>query len=123
MALQCQQDFNANVRDIERIISRAGIALGIDWSNTVAVRALAHEALTQGAATARASGAAPDNFEKRVKAELFGMAALMLRTMTVSALCGQELSAGPQWKAFGRALWEANEALEARATLSDQDWI
>ena len=116
MALQCQQDFNANVREIERIIARAGIALGIDWSNAVAVRALAHEALTSGAATAQASGAAPGNLEKRVKAELFGMAALMLHTMTVSALCGQELSAGPQWKAFGRALWEENQALETRAS-------
>ena len=121
MALQCQQDFNANVRAIERIICRAGIALGIDWSNDVVVRALAHEALTQGAATARAASNAPGDITKRVKAELFGMAALMLRTMTVSALCGQELSAGPQWKAFGRALWEENEVLEARVTLSDRD--
>ena len=110
------QDFSATVRDIEQIISRAGIALGIDWDNESALRALAREALDHAPEAVRAASNAPGDIEKHAKAELFGMAELMLRTMAHSARHGIEISAGPHWKAFGRALWQENEARRAQAS-------
>jgi hypothetical protein len=44
------------------------------------------------------------------KVELFGLAALMLKTMTESATRGFETHGGTAWKSFARALW-AEKAL------------
>jgi len=46
------------------------------------------------------------DYRLRAKAELFGLAALMLRIMEKSADDGVLTHGGPAWKSFGRALWE-----------------
>jgi hypothetical protein len=88
-------------RRIEEQIVRQGIALGVDWEDEVAVRALAREALASHIDADHP--ATPQNIEKL---ELFGLAQLMLKVMAESA---NELDlhthGGPVWKAFGRALW------------------
>jgi hypothetical protein len=88
-------------RRIEQQIVRQGIALGIDWDDAVAVRALAREALACHIDAEHP--ATPANIEKL---ELFGLAQLMLKVMAESA--NEEdlhTHGGPVWKAFGRALW------------------
>lgn len=86
---------------IEQQIVRQGIALGIDWSDEAAVRALAREALDCHIDARHP--ATPENMEKL---ELFGLAQLMLKVMTESAdEFDVHTHGGPVWKAFGRALW------------------
>jgi hypothetical protein len=97
---------------IEHEIARYGIALGIDWNDEVAVRTLAREALAF-----RPSETTQETPESRTKLELFGLAQLMLHTMTESAGENIATHGGPVWKAFGRALWlESGLANYADAT-------
>lgn len=98
-------------RRIETQIVRQGIALGIDWNDALAVRALAREAMAR-----HIDPRHPVKPEDREKVELFGLAQLMLKVMTESA--NEEDSythGGPVWKAFGRALWEEFQARAATA--------
>jgi hypothetical protein len=88
---------------IEHEIARHGIALGIDWTDDVAVHALAREALS--CRTGSGPNCPPHTPEGRTKLELFGLAQLMLKVMTESAGDNIETHGGPIWKAFGRALW------------------
>jgi hypothetical protein len=88
---------------IEHEIARHGIALGIDWTDDVAVGALAREALAYH--PGGQSAGPPMQAEDRAKLELFGLAQLMLKVMTESAGNNIETHGGPAWKAFGRALW------------------
>ena len=97
-------------REIEREIERKGIALGIDWSNEVQVRELAHEAMQHFAEHLHRASSTPHDRKQMAKVELFGLAALMLQTMTESAMRGFETHGGDAWKAFARALW-AEKAL------------
>jgi hypothetical protein len=96
------EHYAEEARRIEQEIVRLGIALGIDWGDEVAVRALARRALAY-------RPDAPDNtldaLERRTRLELFGLAQLMLNVMAQSAEEGMETHGGPVWKAFGRALW------------------
>lgn len=95
--------------EIESELVRKGIALGIDWSDKAAVRALAHEALNHLAEDVSMASNAPVDYQMMAKVDLFGLAGLMLKTMTKSATQGIESHGGPAWKAFAQALWEENE--------------
>lgn len=92
---------------IEAEIIRNGVALGIDWENTVQVRALAREALACKAVQGQ-PGCDADNPETLAKISLFGLAQLMLTVMRESANENILTHGGPVWKTFGRALWEEN---------------
>ena len=96
------EHYGEEARRIETEIARMGIALGIDWDDEPAVRALAREAL---ASRADDLDHVADARERRTRFELFGLAQLMLSVMTQSAEEGMETHGGPVWKAFGRALW------------------
>lgn len=91
---------------LEKEIERLGMALDIDWSDDVQVRALAREALSQGAGEIMEAASHAGDYRLRAKTELFGLAALMLRVMEKSAGEGMLSHGGPAWKSFGRALWE-----------------
>jgi len=104
------EDYDRNTRDIEREIERKGIILGVDWGNQTQVRALAREALEHAAEEVKRASFDPTDRRLMAKVELFGLAALMLRTMAESADLGIESHGGPAWKAFAKALW-AEEAL------------
>lgn len=103
------ENYRREALEIEQEIERKGIALGIDWADEVQVRTLAREALNQG--TVETHAAAIDSHDRHAltKAELFGLAALMLKTMEQSAQDGMLTHGGPAWKAFGKALWQEKE--------------
>jgi hypothetical protein len=96
------ENYDLEARRIEQEIVRYGVALGIDWSDDMAVNALAREALACHGGNVGGLSATPEN---RAKFELFGLAQLMLTVMTESAGENIETHGGPAWKAFGRALW------------------
>lgn len=96
------EHYGEEARRIEQEIIRLGIALGIDWEDEVAVRALAREALASHAGTLEHI---PDALERRTRVELVGLSQLMLNVMAQSAEEGMETHGGPVWKALGRALW------------------
>jgi len=100
------ENYRREADEVEREIERLGIALGIDWNDAAAVRALAREALTH-----RGVSGAPKSPRELAKIELFGLAQLMLKIMQDSAEENMHTHAGPVWKAFARALWaEASAA-------------
>lgn len=96
---------------LEKEIERIGMALDIDWSDDVQVRALAREALSHGAGEVMESASHPGDYRLRARTELFGLAALMLRVMEKSAGEGVLSHGGLAWKAFGRALWEESSGV------------
>jgi hypothetical protein len=108
------EHYAEEAKQIEEEIIRHGIALGIDWTDQVAVHALAREALAYH----------PDDTEKvscgdtpqwRTKLELFGLAQLMLKVMAESAADDIETHGGDVWKAFGRALWLESGAFSSQS--------
>lgn len=99
------ENYAAEAQALETEIRRMGIALGVDWSDQVQVRALAREAVTKGRDEVIAAARSGDRLAL-TKVELFGLAELMLKTMTESANEGFLTQGGPVWKAFGQALWE-----------------
>jgi hypothetical protein len=103
------ENYARSTGEIEQEIERKGIALGIDWHDEVQVRALAREALAHVAADDKFSATAPVDHRRLAKLELFGLAAIMLRTMEESAVQGFESHGGEAWKAFARALWAEAE--------------
>ena len=109
------ENYARDTAEIETEIVRKGIALGIDWSDEVAVRALAMEAINHLSDIVRQAAAEPENYELQAKAELFGLAGLMLKTMAESAGEGFESHGGPAWKSFARALWAEARLRENRA--------
>jgi hypothetical protein len=105
--------FEHYARDAEALeheIARLGVAVGVDWNDPAAVRALAREALTGGAAHVETLVRSEHQVE-RAKGELFALAVLMLRTMEESAGEGIHTHGGPCWKAFGRALIEESKGV------------
>lgn len=98
--------YNEETAGLEKEIERLGMALDIDWSDDVQVRTLAREALSRGSSELKDSANHVGDYRLRAKAELFGLAALMLRIMEKSAGDGVLTHGGPAWKSFGRALWE-----------------
>lgn len=99
------ENYEKGTREIELEIERKGIVLGIDWNDEVQVRALAREAFEHSADDIRRAATDPGDPRLMAKVDLFGLAALMLRTMEESADSGFETHGGPAWKAFARALW------------------
>lgn len=104
------EDYAADTREIEREIERKGLALGIDWTDEIQVRALAREALDHSASDVRLAASGPVDRTLMAKVDLFGLAAVMLRTMEESAGVGIESHGGPAWKALAKALWTEVQA-------------
>lgn len=103
------ENYTEDAREIEQEIVRKGIALGIDWNDDIQVRALAREAFEHLQDDTRRFARNPLDFTLKSKVDLYGLAALMLRTMEESAGHGFLSHGGAAWKAFARALWiEAN---------------
>ena len=105
------ETYNEETAQLEKEIERLGMALEIDWSDNVQVKMLAREALAHGSSELRASANDVGDYRLRAKAELFGLAALMLRIMEKSAGDGFLTHGGLAWKSFGRALWEASSSV------------
>lgn len=103
------ENYADSTREIELQIERKGVVLGIDWSNEAQVRKLAREALDPAAKNVRISASAPVDHKLMAKLDLFGLAAVMLRTMEESASIGVESHGGVAWKAFAKALWAEAE--------------
>ena len=90
---------------IELEIERRGVALGIDWEDVGAVRALARAAMDFGhSPQAFPVGELPD-YERLAQIDLFGLAGVMLKIMQESADDGFLAHGGPAWKALAHALW------------------
>lgn len=109
------ENYDNDTREIELEIERKGIALGIDWSDEVQVRSLAHEALDHLQEQVRMAASGPVDHQLLARVELFGLAGIMLRTLEESATLGIESHGGPAWKAFARALWAEAKQREAPA--------
>ena len=108
------ENYAQDTHDIELEIERKGVALGIDWTNEDAVRALAREALDFAGAAEKDKELDANHLDyaRLAKLELFGLAGLMLRTMQESAsAAGFESHGGDAWKAFARALWAERRQL------------
>ncbi len=105
---------------IEKEIERKCIALGIDWEDEAQIRALAREALTHTGHGNVPAGLRSNDREATARTELFGLAALMLKTMEQSAGDGIHTHGGPVWKALGRALWLEAENIKTGTRLLDQ---
>lgn len=99
------ENYDQGTKEIELEIERKGIVLGIDWTDEVQVRALAKEALDHSADDVKLVTSGAVDRQLLAKVDLFGLAALMLRTMAESADIGIESHGGPAWKAFAKALW------------------
>lgn len=104
------EDYAEGTREIELAIVRKGLALGIDWNDSVQVRALAREAFEHLAEDIKNAAGNPADHRLRARVDLFGLAGLMLRTMEESAGEGIISHGGPAWKAFARALWAEADA-------------
>lgn len=99
------ENYGESTKEIEQEIERKGIVLGIDWSDEHQVRTLAREALSHLQEDLKVAAANPDDFRLRAKIDLFGLAGIMLKTMTESADNGLQSHGGDAWKAFAKALW------------------
>lgn len=99
------EHYAQDANEIEQQIVRKGVVLGIDWSDEVQVRALAREALDHSAEDIKRASASPVDYKLLAKVDLFGLAALMLKTMEESAAVGFQSHGGVAWKAFAKALW------------------
>lgn len=109
------ENYLQDTQDIEREIERRGVALGIDWNNAEQVRTLAREAIEHVSSDVQRAMTRPIDYQLLAKVELFGLAALMLRTMQESASTGFESHGGVIWKTFARALWAEAEGHRVRA--------
>jgi hypothetical protein len=92
------------VSQIETELMRHMIALGLDWHDEAAMTQLASECKVFGPADAQAAYAS--NEQRLItKAELFGLASVMIRTMENAALEQRDVHGGEVWKAFGKHLY------------------
>ena len=107
------ENYAQDTRAIELEIERKGILLGIDWNDEAQLRALAREALDHVHDEVRKVAHDPSDAKLKIKVDLFGLAGLMLKTMTESAVEGIESHGGSAWKAFSRALRSEMAAAEA----------
>ena len=103
------ENYAESTKEIEIQIERKGVVLGIDWNDDFQVRNLAREALDPAAKDYAVSSSAPIDHKLMAKHGLFGLAAIMLRTMEESASVGIETHGGPAWKALAKALWAESE--------------
>lgn len=95
------ENYQDERKALEHEIARRLVMLRVDLDDEAAIRKLAHEALQYHGEHSAGFG------EETIKHDLFGLAALMLKTMAESAETGTELHGGPVWKVFGKALWDA----------------
>ncbi len=111
------ENYDESTRAIEREIERKGLILGIDWADAVQVRTLAREAIDHAADVAKEVAAGQTHDPRLLaKLDLFGLAAVMLRTLQESADEGFLSHGGPAWKAFARALWAEVESRPGKLT-------
>lgn len=103
------QNFLEDAEQIEKEIMRRCIVLNIDWTDEVQLHALASEALDHLGDAARIPVELPVDYEQLAKADLFGLAGVMLTMMAESARRGIQSHGGPVWKAFAKALWSEAE--------------
>jgi len=101
--------YQREVQELEHEIAVRLQVLHVDHHDAVALKALALEAM-------HSPEQCPDSgdWQAKAKFDLFGLSALMLKTMAESADQGIELHGGPVWKAFGKALWEASDMPDSR---------
>ena len=111
------ENYVEEAKEIELEIERKGIVLGIDWTDDFQVRALAKEALDQSAAEIKLAASSPIDHKLMAKVDLFGLAAIMLKTMEECAGVGFECHGGPAWKAFGKALWAEVEQRKSQEAI------
>lgn len=97
------EHYPQETKALELELERMGIAMNIDWSDQAQVRALARDALSPEAAHTMAAAAKGER-AALAKAELFGLAALMLKAMDEGANEGVVTQGGPAWQSFGTAL-------------------
>jgi len=103
------EHYASDTKEIELEIERKGVVLGIDWNDEVQVRALAREILDHSAKDVKFASTGPVDYKQLARVDLFGLAAVMLRTMEESANVGFESHGGPAWKALAKALWTEME--------------
>lgn len=103
------QNFLEDSEQIEKELVRRGIVLNIDWSDELQLRALASEALDHVTDAAKIPVDQPVDYEHLAKADLFGLAGVMLKMMAESARHGVQTHGGPVWKAFAKILWSEAE--------------
>ena len=101
------EHYAEDITRLEQEIIRKGIALNINWDDPVEVELLAQEALTHAQDLAHRAAVNPADRLQLARVELFGLAALMLKTMAETANEGFLTHGGPVWKTFARALWKA----------------
>lgn len=97
------EHYPQEIRALELALERMGVALGIDWSDDAQVRALAREALS-GEGERTMAAAAKGERAALARAELFGLAALMTKSLQESADEGVASAGGPAWRSFSSAL-------------------
>ncbi|MBK7662007.1 MAG: hypothetical protein IPJ21_00390 [Sterolibacteriaceae bacterium] len=97
------EHYPQETRALELALERMGVALGIDWLDDAQVRALAHEALSDECKRTMAAAAKGER-AALARADLFGLAALMVKTLQESADEGVASSGGPAWRSFSGAL-------------------
>ncbi len=107
--------FRSHGDEIGHRIGVLGIALGIDWDNEAEVRSLAQEALDHHPLTVSSVGSHSGHIAL-LKVELFGLAALMLKTMKESADRGFLTHGDSRWKTFAKALWLEHDRREMKAS-------
>lgn len=103
------EHYDEITKQIEHEIVVKGIVLGIDWTNEAQVDALAHEALDHQADDVKRAASGHVDYQQRAKVDLYGLAAVMLRTMEESADTGFISHGGVAWNAFAKALWKEAE--------------
>lgn len=84
-------------------ITRVLIGLGMDWNDERGLRDLAREALAFD--PANAPRLEPDDLTGRSKRKLFGLIALMFRTMQEGAEVNELIHGNEVWKNLAKALW------------------
>lgn len=100
------RSFQAQADEIEHEIIHRGAVLGINWHDEEQVAKLAYDALHHAAHLSAQAARLPHDLPLRAKAELFGLADLMLLTMEEAANADIEIHGGAVWKSFERAMWQ-----------------
>ncbi|MDP5238901.1 hypothetical protein Q9Q94_05135 [Uliginosibacterium sp. 31-16] len=103
------EDHKGDALLISTEVARMLVALGVDWNDEAEMRAIAREALAYHG-TDSLIHLAPEDIEGRAKQKLFGLTALMLRTMEEGAELGDHIHGSEIWKALAKALWAEKEA-------------
>ncbi|MDR2688128.1 MAG: hypothetical protein LBB76_00010 [Azoarcus sp.] len=99
--------YDRTAAEVEDEIVTRGVLMDIDWSDRLAVKALAREAID---CTSEKRKAMLDDADEtvRAKGELFALVVLMLDIMRQSAEAGVQTPDIGVWKVLGPALAEAS---------------